>query len=781
MSDFIHEFRERRILPAVGVYAAGSWVLIEILDRLVERYLLSPYITDAAFWGLYSLIPAVILVAWSHGKPGRDKATVAEKVGVPINIIATLGLLITAFGDKDLGAAANMITVANEDGVQETHYVPSESFRRRMAVFFFENESGDPELDFLQYGVTELLVQDLQQNPFVLANSPWANYSNGFYSRMRQAGFEDGLAVPKSLMREIADDANRQYFVEGSINRVDDEYLVTARIWETLSMKEFAELSASGWDLYDTIDALSGELQDALDVPQLSGRFAADLPLAETYGESQNAFRNYLAGLNARLFENDIEASTRLFNAALKEDPGFVLALFVMALNHLEAGDLPSAQAAIQKAQELDYRLPARDRAQLKHISYRLSGQNDKLIAFLRMQIKLRDDASSHGTLATMLMVTGELEEAKTEFKASLARDALNLGIYLQLSQLERATGNMDAAIDYARKYLAEKPENVEARLVLGDFLRDTGELEAAEELYLQASLLENQPVQPILRIADITLRKGDANTARKLLAQADEMAQTPLDKGLVRQGAYQLETRLGKINAAIEQLQQMEEFYSQSLPPFEVVITVYAPMVRSYCALGDTVKAEETLNKSLEIVYPPLDQFLAFSEVLLLISKNDYDGAESALNRGVAIIDQFKFEDMRFQVDLLAGYLLRKRGDHSGSAESFLAARQKIERIVTSGIEFGLLLPMLDAELARSLVMSGDLDMAEQVLDQGFRLDPSEPLLWVAKAHFQLASGLPQLAQASVNYALAIWKDADPEYYQFARARELEAKIRIN
>jgi TolB-like protein len=250
MADIIYEIKNRRILPAVGVYAGGCWVLIEILDRLVERYLLSPYITDIAFWGLYSLIPAVILVAWSHGRPGKDKSTTLEKVGVPINIIATLGLLLTAFGGKELGATANMITVANEEGVQETHYVPSESFRRRMAVFFFENASGDPELDWLQYGITELLVQDLQQNPFVLATSPWNNFGNGFYRRMRQAGFEDGLGVPRSLMREIALDANRQHFLEGSIDRDGQEYRLTVRIWDTQTLQQVDELTESGWDLY---------------------------------------------------------------------------------------------------------------------------------------------------------------------------------------------------------------------------------------------------------------------------------------------------------------------------------------------------------------------------------------------------------------------------------------------------------------------------------------------------------------------------------------------------
>ena len=61
MNDIVQEIKNRRILPALGLYVGGCWVLIEILDRLSERYLLSPYITDAAFWGLYSLIPAVIL------------------------------------------------------------------------------------------------------------------------------------------------------------------------------------------------------------------------------------------------------------------------------------------------------------------------------------------------------------------------------------------------------------------------------------------------------------------------------------------------------------------------------------------------------------------------------------------------------------------------------------------------------------------------------------------------------------------------------------------------
>jgi len=137
--SIFHELRERRVIPAIGVYIGASWVIVEILDRLVERYLLSPYLTDIAFWGLYSMLPAVILMSWTHGRPGKDKSTKVEKVGVPINIIATLGLLITVFGSKDIGVRADLVTVANELGHQEQHYVPRDSFRRRTAVFFWHS------------------------------------------------------------------------------------------------------------------------------------------------------------------------------------------------------------------------------------------------------------------------------------------------------------------------------------------------------------------------------------------------------------------------------------------------------------------------------------------------------------------------------------------------------------------------------------------------------------------------------------------------------------------
>ena len=777
MADFITELRDRRILPAVGVYVAGVWVAIEILDRLVDRYMLSPYVSDIVFWGLYSLIPAVMLIAWTHGRPGKDKTTRLEKVGVPINMIATLGLLITVFGDKDFDLTATQITVNNELGQQETHYIPSETFRRRMAVFFWTNESGNPELDWLQYGITELLVQDLQQDPFVLANSPWNNFGDGFYSRMQRGGFNDGLNVPLSLMRKIANEANHQYFVDGSLDKVADEFVLTARIWDTQTLDQVAEIKQRGWDIYTATDRLSKDIREALDVPESSKRIAEDLPLMETYGESEEALKAYIYGLNARLFNNDFVASNGFFDQATAIDPGFVLGWLLKAVNMIESGDLPGAQEAFTKAQELDYRLPARDRARLKAMLYRLAGDHEKLMSFLYLQAKIRDDAYSHNRLARMLMISGELEEAKKESLLALERDALNVGIYLQMSTLERATGNMEAAIDYARKYREQKPEDIEANIQLGDLLRDSGKLDAAEQQYKQAQILQNSPVRPTLKLAIIASRKGDIPAARQFLAEAEGFAQTPMDKILVRQGAALLEFRLGRINEAIRQTYAQEEFLRQSQGLFALTLSIYSPLIEYYVLLGDFESARGALSTATGMLTPPMDKFMAFNAAIIQARENDIEAAQASLQQAREVMEQFQLSFLEIQVHTVEAVINGAKHDYAAMADHCMKAIEKTNQsVVASGSQIGL--SQIYAQMAKAQILLGDLGKAEKSIEAGFRLDPSEPMLWVEKARLQQARKMPQMALASVNYALAIWKDADEDYVMLKRAQALVAEL---
>jgi len=775
--SFIQEIRNRRVLPAVGVYVGASWVLIEILDRLVERYLLSPYITDIAFWGLYSLLPAVLLIAWTHGRPGKDKTTTVEKVGVPINIIATLGLLITVFGGKDLNSTANLVTFNNELGVEEKHYVPRDSYRRRMAVFFWENKTSNEDFDWLQYGIADLLSQDLQQSPFIMVSSPFTNISGGFYPRMKQAGFEEGVGLPLNLMREIADEANRAYFIEGEFRQASDIYELTARIWNTENLSLVGEAKESGIDLLSVVDRISADVRSILDIPSGKGRLAEDLPLSETYGESQQAFRSYIGALNALLLDNDFDRSNRLHDAALEADSNFVLSWLHKGTNHFNLGDIPAAQEALAEAQKRDYRLPTRDRATLKALSYRLAGEQDKLGTFLRMQVRLTGDAASQRHLANFLLITGRLEEAKEEYKQVLAKDATDLAAYLNLATLERATGDVPAAIGYTETYLESKPQDTDALIRLGDLRLEIGDLDGARENYFQAELLEDPPLASTLKLSMLAVRQGEWGEARQLLDQARQLDAGAAGQSQVLKVEGLLEIRLGRIERAIELLHQQAAFNQEFVAPIDQLVSFTFPFVGYNLALGRYDEAEQALNAASEQMPPPMDQFLAFSEVALLAKKGEFEQARKALERGRQIIEMFEAEYIAFQVPLSEGLIAQQMGDFSLAAERY---EQSLEQVKGSILGSELLPQMapIFGICAEMYVRAGNLKKAQQILDEAFPSDNSEPSLWVARAMLQKESGLEQMAEASVNYALAIWSDADPDYREYQKALALQQTL---
>lgn len=771
--SFSREIVERRVLPVVGVYIGACWVVVEILDRLVERYFLSPFITDTVFWGLFSLVPAVILLAWTHGRPGRDRVTRTEKIGIPINLIATVGLLMTVFGDKDMSATADLVTMANELGQEESHYVPRESYRRRIAVFFWDQEDDNAELEWLQYGITELLTQDLQQNPFLLANSPWENPADGTYPEMKEAGFDDGLGIPTTLKREIADQANRDYFIDGTIGIQDRQYTVTARIWETASLELIDEISARGFDLMSVVDELSDGVRERLDTPPGQG----DLPLAETYGESGEALRHYIAARNTVLFENDRDNANRLYDLALNSDPNFVLAWLMKALTMWEQGDAAGAQAALEEVQALSYRLPERDQVNVKLMAYRMAGEQEKVETLLRMRTQIVGDSASFNALGSFLMLSGKLEEAKVMFRRQMDVDSSSDSARLQLARLERATGDVDAAISHALGYVEKQPDDLGPQLLLGDLYLEAGDMDAARDYYERAQVIEEPPLTSTLRLATLAIRQGEWNRADELIDESHALSASARHTIMVLQLESQLEQRRGRINQAIGRVEEQVVFGRQALTPVEQVLSYNVPLVQYYVSLDRLDDAESSLLSAREKLQPPMDQFLSFSEVLLAARKGDLEQAALALESGIGVIEHFKADFLSFMVPLSEAEIAEARGDYSHAGRLYRDGIQKLNRSVI-GVDLQAGRSTLYGACAQAHVRAGELEVAQSVLDYAFQRDSSEPVLWIARAMLQEANGSLRMALASVDYALAIWAEADEEYVEYREALELKQKL---
>ena len=81
------ELLKRRIPQILGSYFIAGTSLVLFLDWLTVRYDFPQYYITIALFGIISILPSVIILAYFHGAPGKDEWTKIEKLGIPINIL----------------------------------------------------------------------------------------------------------------------------------------------------------------------------------------------------------------------------------------------------------------------------------------------------------------------------------------------------------------------------------------------------------------------------------------------------------------------------------------------------------------------------------------------------------------------------------------------------------------------------------------------------------------------------------------------------------------------
>ena len=138
--------RTRRIPQFAAAFGAGSWIVLEILDQLIQNAILPQLVYRLALTLVLSLAPGVLVLAWFHGEKGAQKAPLIEKW-----ILA--GVAMLALG------SVSWVYRATAPVVLEVGGPPL----NRMAVLYFEDLSLDGEFQYVADGLTEGIIGRLSQ------------------------------------------------------------------------------------------------------------------------------------------------------------------------------------------------------------------------------------------------------------------------------------------------------------------------------------------------------------------------------------------------------------------------------------------------------------------------------------------------------------------------------------------------------------------------------------------------------------------------------------------
>jgi tetratricopeptide (TPR) repeat protein len=620
--------------------------------------------------------------------------------------------------------------------------------RPSLAVFYFDNLSGDPELDWLRTGVTEMLVTDLAQSPGLRVLG-----SSRLHQLLAEAGHRDEKTTSLEAVETVARKGDVGTALVGSFVRAGPLLRIQARLQDARSGDVIATERVegdAGAGLFTLVDDLAHRIRERLE-PAGANQKMAGLDAVVT--RSVEAYKLYSQGLEAhlRLREEDARGA---FEKAVAEDPGFAMALGKLAVVSGNLGEPEKARRYAEQALQHPDRLPQAERHYVEGFAASLdSGGTAKAIAAYQAAVDLAPDhMAARNNLAQSLMMVGRAPEAVVHLEELRRRGMSFAGTYMSLAEAYLAIGQPERAEQVLREYVAKRPAEAAGYEHLSWFLLVQGRwdeaLRALDTLagldpssekiaqgrwmvhlargeWSQAATLARQATQsgtPSARwhaaeAAAITaLLRGDLETAqREFDAAMAGPAPSAQLRARARMSWASLESQLGRNEAALAETRRA---LAEKAPDSGLEALAHARCAVLLTRLGRAQEAEEHAGLARRWIEAQPEAVAGFQreflEGELAAARGDVAAAQQHLTRAAASYPPGKIGPSAERDEARHG--LAEAALARGDKES---ARQALRPIVEGPLE------MVEAPLVwvRSLEMLARLEDEVGRTDQARRL----------------------------------------------------------
>jgi TolB-like protein/Tfp pilus assembly protein PilF len=621
--------RRRKVVQWSLAYAAGAWVLLQVLGFAADAFEWPAITKRLAMLALIFGLPIAIVLAWYHGDRGQQRVTRAELVTLTLFLVLGGGIL-WLYGQRDtqVTSASSTAPIATQGS-----YVASADERPSIAVLPFENRSRLDDDVFFVDGIHDDILTQLSKVGALKV-----------ISRTSVEQFRDTKLPSKA----IAEQLGVKSILEGGVQRAGDRVRINVQLIDATNDEH---LWAESYDRELTaanIFAIQSEVAAAI-----AGALKATLTAGEKARVNAvptqilEAWENYQLGRQrlAKRTGPGFEEAERYFRKAIELDPDFALAYSGLAdslavrLDYTDAPravTLKQAQAAVDAALKLDPGLADawasagliqvqgdhRDRAEemfrraielnpshamaRKWYGALLAGQARFEESVTQLEQAARLDplsANVQQNLGSALEAQGRFRDAASQYRKAIEIDPLMPGPYLFLAMLMADKMNQyAAAVPLAEKGVALDPDNPVSTLMLAWLYWTLGDDESRDRVLQQAE--ERWPgnpfVQTSLSLRDMCARNIDAaarHAQRALIANPrDEWALLVLGDIDLQQGRYEA--------AANRHLTAYPELASPSDPRVDGSNYVVALQLSQVLErLGETDHAEALLAGSERVM----------------------------------------------------------------------------------------------------------------------------------------------------------------------------------
>lgn len=528
--------------------------------------------------------------------------------------------------------------------------------RRSIAIFYFENMSGDEELDWMRRGLTEMLITDLSQFRYLDVVG-----EDDLETIMRRMGITEERSLDASLAVAVAKEARVESVLMGSFVRVGDKIRVDAQLLDarTGSLLKTDRVECRGLEeIFPMVDELTRRLRDGLRLT-LKDVVEFDKDIADATTSSVEAYRYFAEG--QRKFDMIFyEEAVENFEKAVEIDPNFATAYARLALSYSGMGRREQALQAIEKAVGLVDRVTEREKLNILAFDASYKGDTRGIIETYEQMVHLfPKDKEARFRLGTVYYNLERFDEAISQFEAALHIDNTYKHVYNMLGYAYSSQGFYEKALESHRRYIELVPDEPNPHDSMGEIYQQAGLFDEAIREYKEALRLKSDLHFPWEHMGNALMEKGEFDKALRTYKRYVELS--PSD--FLKSYGYAL---VGEALWAKEEFEKAYEVYREALkmsPQSYYLISRIGALLE---AKGDTVEARkhreewfwsEGENVLEEDNFSVVSNFIGvclynnlhpeelepFIDRAMELAENDFNRAQCMMQRGVASLKQEK------------------------------------------------------------------------------------------------------------------------------------------
>jgi TolB-like protein/Flp pilus assembly protein TadD len=441
---FWRELHRRRVLHAIGIYLAGSWLLLQIFDVALKQIGMPEWAMTLSVWLIFVGAPLVLLFSWRYeiSADGIRRTVPRERDLTDDLAIKPVDYLVIAFILVFLVVVSVSLTQILKTDTPER--LINEALPNSIAVLPFENMGGQSDDDYLGRGLAEDILHRLASLGELQVASRTASFDLDT-SQLDMPAIGQRLGVNSLLEGSVRRDGNRLRIVAQLIDARSGYHL-----WSGSYDRELEDL----FGIYDEISiAVVTELQ-----LKLTPNTKVILVPPTNDMQAYDYFLQARSMLQRSTHSENAENAQKFFSKAVAIDPYFAQAWAGQCQSFL---DWYNYQPTVEKIQQAE--------------------------ASCLRAIELDPELiEGHVALGDLYRITGRFAESVDEYQSALQADAntamawRGLGqVFVELERDAEAESAMTRAIEL-------DPNDLAGFFALGDFYFSRGRYREAVNVYEQ-------------------------------------------------------------------------------------------------------------------------------------------------------------------------------------------------------------------------------------------------------------------------------------------------------